>query len=128
MPHTERMHFDHGHVRSSGLPDDVGIRLDMNRAMVKLLVDDDTAVDHRNLRWTARGRIKDPPSSSAADKAAGRLVRLSGTATNSEIRIHPGGIATLSATFSRAYVQDLRRAHKSGGVPTIDDPSRGHQS
>ncbi|MEV5787255.1 hypothetical protein AB0M86_47420 [Streptomyces sp. NPDC051639] len=115
-------------LRSLGLPDDVEIHLDMDRAMVKLLVDDGTAVDHWNLRWTARGRIKDSRSPSAGDKAAGRLVRLSGSATNSEIRIHRGGIAILSAMFSRAYVQDLRRAHKSGGVPTIDDPSRGHQS
>jgi hypothetical protein len=97
MPYTERMHVDHGHLRFPGLPDDVGIRLDMNRVMVKLLVDDGTPVDHWNLRWNARGRIKDPPSPSADDKAAGRL-------------------------------GDLRRAHKSGGVPTIDDPSRGHQS
>ncbi|MDX3690214.1 hypothetical protein PV726_07725 [Streptomyces europaeiscabiei] len=127
MPRTGHMHFDHGTSAPPGLPDDVGIRLDMNRAMVKQ-PDDGTAVDHWNLRWTARGRIKDPPSPSAGDREAGRPVRLSGSATNSEIRIHPGGIATLSATFSRAYVQDLRRAHKSGGVPTIDDPSRGHQS
>ncbi|MFD8220836.1 hypothetical protein ACFV2U_46040 [Streptomyces sp. NPDC059697] len=115
-------------LRSPGLPDDVEIHLDMDRAMVKLLVDDGTAVDHWNLRWTARGRIKDSRSPSAGDRSAGRLVRLSGSATNSEIRIHRGGIAILSAMFSRAYVQDLRRAHKSGGVPTIDDPSRGHQS
>ncbi|WP_060905211.1 hypothetical protein [Streptomyces scabiei] len=98
MPHTEPMHVDHGHLRFPGLPDDVGIHpLDMNRATVELPVDDGTAVDHWNLRRTARGRIKAPPSPSADDKAAGRL-------------------------------GDLRRAHKSGGVPTIDDPSRGHQS
>ncbi|MFD7004220.1 hypothetical protein ACFWA5_50450 [Streptomyces mirabilis] len=115
-------------LRSPGLPDDVEIHLDMDRAMVKLLVDDGTAVDHWNLRWTARGRINGSRSPSAGDQAAGRLVRLSGSATNSEIRIHRGGIAILSAMFSRAYVQDLRRAHKNGGVPTIDDPSRGHQS
>jgi hypothetical protein len=133
---TEAGHFEikarHGtavlDLRSPDLPDDVEIHLDMDRAMVKLLVDDGTAVDHWNLRWTARGRIKDSRSPSAGDQVAGRLVRLSGSATNSEIRIHRGGIAILSAMFSRAYVQDLRRAHKSGGVPTIDDPSRGHQS
>jgi hypothetical protein len=26
--------------------------------------------------------------------------------------------------FSRAYLQDLRHAHKTGGVPTVDDPGR----
>ncbi len=93
-----------------------------------MLVDDTTAIDHWNLRWTARGKVKDSPSSSTThNTTAGRRVRLSGSATNSEIRIHRGGIAILSAMFSRAYFQDVRRAHKSGGVPTIDDP-RGHQS
>ncbi|MFG2626103.1 hypothetical protein [Streptomyces sp. NPDC048473] len=153
MSLTERIHSDHGLVkhlgnwteasrfevkarhgaavldlRSPGLPDDIEIHLDMDRAMVKLLVDDDTAIDHWNLSWTARGKIKDSTSSSSGDKTAGRLVHLSGSATNSEIRIHRGGIALLSAMFSRAYVQDVRRAHKTGGVPTIDDPARGHQS
>jgi hypothetical protein len=55
-------------------------------------------------------------------------IHLSGSATNSEIRIHRGGIAILSAMFSRAYFQDVRRAHKSSGAPTTDDPTRGHQS
>jgi hypothetical protein len=26
--------------------------------------------------------------------------------------------------FSRAYWDDLRRAHKEGGFPTVDDPAR----
>ncbi|MER5684652.1 hypothetical protein [Streptomyces sp. NPDC002205] len=153
MSLTERIHSDHGLVKHLGnwteagrfevkarhgaavldlrspcLPDDIEIHLDMDRAMVKLLVGDDTAIDHWNLSWTARGKIKDSTSSSDGDKAAGRLVHLSGSATNSEIRIHRGGIALLSAMFSRTYVQDVRRAHKTGGVPTIDDPTRGHQS
>ncbi|MFC9245766.1 hypothetical protein ACFT7S_17650 [Streptomyces sp. NPDC057136] len=153
MSLTERIHSDHGLVkhlgnwteaghfevtarhgaavldlRSPDLPDEVEIHLDMDRAVVKLLVDDGTAIDHWNLRWTARGKIKDSQSSSTRDKAAGRRIHLSGSATNSEIRIHRGGIAILSAMFSRAYVQDVLRAHKAGGVPTIDDPARGHQS
>ncbi|WP_441248194.1 hypothetical protein [Kitasatospora sp. McL0602] len=96
--------------------------------MVKLLVDDSTAIDSRSLRWTARGKIKDSWSSSADGKGTGRRIRLSGSATNSEIRIHRGGIAVLSAMCSRAYVQDLLRAHRTGGMPTIDDPTRGYQS
>jgi hypothetical protein len=132
---TEAGHFEikarHGtavlDLRSPDLPDDVEIHLDMDRAMVKLLVDDATAIDHSNLRWTARGKVKDSQSASTHNTAAGRRVRLSGSAANSEIRIHRGGIAILSAMFSRAYFQDVRRAHKSGDVPTIDDP-RGHQS
>ncbi|MEU1528483.1 hypothetical protein [Streptomyces fagopyri] len=153
MSLTERIHSDHdlvkhlGHwteagqfeikarhgavvldLRSPGLPDDIEIHLDMERAMVKLLVDDGTSIDHWNLRWTARGKIKGSPSASTRDAVAGRRVRLSGSATNSEIRIQRAGIANLSAMFSRAYVQDVCRAYKSGAVPTIDDPARGHQS
>ncbi|MCZ0983022.1 hypothetical protein O1L60_39765 [Streptomyces diastatochromogenes] len=167
MSLTERIHSDHdlvkhlgnwteaGHfeikarhstavldLRSPDLPDDVEIHLDIDRAMVKLLVDDATVIDHGNLRWTARGKVKDsqsspPPSpspspsstststsTSAHDTSAGRRVRLSGSATNSEIRVHRGGVAILSAMFSRAYVQDVRRAYRNGGVPTIDDPRR----
>ncbi|MDJ0381003.1 hypothetical protein [Streptomyces sp. G-G2] len=160
MSLTERIHSDHGLVkrlgnwteadhfevkarhgaavldlRSPDLPDDVEIHLDMDRAMVKLLVDDGTTIDHWNLKWSARGKIKDSTSpstrltaASTRDTAVGRRVRLTGSATNSEIRIHRGGIAILSAMFSRAYVEDVRRAHRVGGVPTIDDPARGHQS
>jgi hypothetical protein len=115
-------------LRSPGLPDDVEIHLDMDRAMVKLLVDDDTTVDHWNLRWTARGKIKGSRSASPGAKPAGRRIHLSGSAANSEIRIHRGGVAILSAMFSRAYVQDVRHAHKTGGVTTIDHPGRGHES
>ncbi|MGQ4390052.1 hypothetical protein [Streptomyces sp. SAS_270] len=153
MSLTERIHCDHGLVkhlgnwteagrfevrarrgaavldlRSPHLPDDVDIHLDMDRAMVKLLVDDGATVDHGDLRWTARGRIKDSPSPSTGANAAGRRIHLSGSAANSEIRVHRGGIAILSAMFSRAYVQDVRRAHQTGGAPTIDDPTRGHRS
>jgi hypothetical protein len=41
-----------------------------------------------------------------------------------EIRVHRGGIAQLSAMFSREYWADLRRAHKEGGFPAVDDPTR----
>ena len=38
--------------------------------------------------------------------------------------MHRGGIAILSAMFSRAFVQDLCLARKTGGYPTVDDPAR----
>jgi hypothetical protein len=156
MSRTERVHSDHGLVkhlgnwtdagrfevrarrgaavldlRSPDLPDDIEIHLDMDRALVKLLVDDDTDVDHWDLGWTARGKVKDSrpaATATATDKAPRRRIKLSGSAANSEVRVHRGGIAQLSAMFSRAYVQDVRRAHRTGGVPTIDDPRRGHTS
>ncbi len=153
MSLTERIHSDHGLVkhlgnwteaghfevkarrgaavldlRSPDLPDDIDIHLDLDRAMVKLLVDDGTAIDHWNLEWTARGRIKDAWTTPAPDAAPTRRVRLTGSVTNGEIRVHRGGIAFLSAMFSRAYVQDVRRAHKTGGVPTVADPAGTYQS
>ncbi|MFD4555407.1 hypothetical protein ACFWP5_14000 [Streptomyces sp. NPDC058469] len=115
-------------LRSPDLPDDVEIHLDMDRALVKLLVDDDTAVDHWDLTWTDRGKVKDSGPAPTGDKATGRRVRLSGSATNSEIRVRRGGVAILTAMCSRAYLQDVRAAHRTGTVPTIDDPSRSHQS
>ena len=54
----------------------------------------------------------------------GRRVRLSGHAATSEVRVHRGGMAALSAMFSRVYVQDLRQARKNGSYPTVDDPTR----
>ena len=39
--------------------------------------------------------------------------------------MHRGGMAALSAMFSRAFVQDLRQARKNGSYPTVDDPTRG---
>ncbi|SHN29812.1 hypothetical protein [Actinacidiphila paucisporea] len=153
MSLAERIHSDHGLVkhlgnwteagrfevkarhgaavldlRSPGLPDDIVIHIDLDRAMVKLLVDDSAAIDHWNLRWTARGRIKDSRPVSGCDEGTGRRIRLSGSATNSEIRIHRGGIAVLSAMFSRAWIQDARRAHKTGGAMTIDGLTTGQQS
>ncbi|MET7451430.1 hypothetical protein ABZT03_05925 [Streptomyces sp. NPDC005574] len=153
MPVTERVHSDNGLVkrlgnwtraghfevrarhgaavldlRSPDLPDEVEIHLDMDRAMVKLLVDEDTSIDHWNLKWPAKGKIKDSQSSTTSAAATGRRVLLSGSATNSEIRVHRGGIATLSAMFSRAYAQDVLRAHRTGGTPTVDAPARGYRS
>ena len=60
----------------------------------------------------------------AARGPGGRRVRLSGRAENSEVRVHRGGRAALSAMFSRAYLQDLRQARKNGSYPTVDDPTR----
>ena len=68
-----------------------------------------------------KGRIKDDQRPASA---TGRQIRLVGSASDSEIRVHRGGIAILSAMFSRAYVQDLRQARKNGTHPTVDDPTR----
>lgn len=116
-------------LRSPDLPDEVEVHVELQRATVKLLVPDDAVVEHWDLHWTARGRIKD--ASAAAESPAGpasgaytRRVRLTGISTDSEVRVQRAGIAMLTAMCSREYLQDVRRAHKTGGHPTVDDPAR----
>jgi hypothetical protein len=109
-------------LRSPHMPDDIEIHLDLHRTMVKLLLPEDAPVDHWELTFTGKGRIKD----GAGQNVNGtRRVRLTGTATDSEIRIHRGGVAILSAMCSREYLDDLRAAHREGRLPAIDDPTRG---
>jgi len=108
-------------LRSPAIQGDVEIQLDLHRSVVKLLLADGDQVDHWDLGWTGKGRIKDDQRPASA---TGRQVRLVGSASDSEIRVHRGGIAILSAMFSRAFVQDLRQARKNGTHPTVDDPTR----
>ena len=108
-------------LRSPEIEGDVEIRLDLHRSTVKLLLAEDDQVDQWNLGWTGRGQVKDDQRTAGA---AGRRIRLAGNASHSEIRVHRGGIAILSAMVSRAFIQDLRQARKNGGYPTVDDPAR----
>jgi hypothetical protein len=89
--------------------------------MVKLLVPEDAVVEQWDLRWTAKGKVEDAQAPSGATT---RRIRLVGCADNSQIRIHRGGVAIVSAMLSREYLQDLRAAHQDGRYPTIDDPAR----
>ena len=143
---AERVHVDHGVIkrlgrwtsastfdvrvrsgvlvldlRSPEITDDVEVRLDLHRSTVKLLLAEGDQVDRWDLDWTGRGRVKDDQEPAGP---GGRRIRLSGQADNSEVRVHRGGMAALSAMFSRAFVQDLRQARKNGGYPTVDDPTR----
>ena len=108
-------------LRSPAIQGDVEIRLDLHRSVVKLLLPEGDPVDPWDLGWTGKGRVKDDQRPVSA---SGRQVRLVGSANDSEVRVHRGGIAILSAMFSRAYVQDLRQARKNGAYPTVDDPTR----
>jgi hypothetical protein len=145
-PEAERLHVDHAvakrlgrwtsasrfdarvrygalvlDLRSPDVTGDIEARLDLQRSTLKLLLAEGDHVDHRDLDWTGRGRVKDDQRPAGP---GGRVVRLTGHADNSEIRVHRGGMAALSAMFSRAFVQDLRQARKNGGYPTVDDPTR----
>ena len=111
-------------LRSPEIESDVEIRLNLHRSTVKLLLAEGDQVDHWDLDWTGNGQVKDDQRPAGPN---GRRIRLAGQANNSEIRVHRGGIAMLSAMFSRAFVQDLRQVRKNGGYPTVDDPTRAVQ-
>jgi hypothetical protein len=129
-------------LRAPRLPKEINIELRLERAVVKLLLPEGAIVEHRDLEWSGRGRIKDaqrpnptlsstptpaptPTDSDASDGHTGPIrVRLHGTAQRSEIRVHRGGIAQLTALCSREFIEDALRARKSGTFPTVDDPSR----
>ena len=108
-------------LRSPAIQGDVEVQLDLHRSVVKLLLAEGDQVDHWNLGWTGKGRIKDDQRPSSA---SGRQIRLTGRVNDGEIRVRRGGIAILSAMCSRAFVQDARQARKNGTYPTVDDPTR----
>jgi hypothetical protein len=110
-------------LRSPEIPaGDIEVRVDLDHALLKLLVPDGARVERRDLRHTGRGRVKDWQGTGATD--GGRVIRIAGAAHDSEIRVHRGGIALLSAMFTREYFDDARRAHRDGTMPTVDDPTR----
>jgi hypothetical protein len=109
-------------LRSPQIPDgDVRIDVDLDGAVLKLLVADDAVIDDWDLHRAGRGKVKD---AQGPGTPGGRRVVLTGRMRRGEVRVHRGGIAMLSAMFSRAYLTDLRRAHREGGFPTVDDPTR----
>ncbi len=108
-------------LRSPEIPEgDIEIRLNLHRAMVKLLVPDDVVIETWDLQWVNRGQVKD---GAAPKDAAGRRIRLVGTINNGEVRVHRGGMAIWSAMFTKEFIQDCRDANKEGRVPTLIDPT-----
>jgi hypothetical protein len=103
-------------------PGDIDITLDLDHAMVKLLLPVDAVIDDEDLRWTGRGRIKDHQARPEAQQ--GRIVRINGEIRHGEIRVNREGIAILSAMFTKEYLHDALAAHREGRHPTIDDPAR----
>ncbi|WP_042427142.1 hypothetical protein [Streptacidiphilus anmyonensis] len=109
-------------LRSPELPADLEIHVDLRRASVKLLLPEETEVDHWDVQWTGRGKVKDAEKGTTLP--ATRRVRLVGAADNSEIRVLRAGVAAVTAIFTREWLDDARRARKEGRLPTLDDPTR----
>ena len=126
---TERrfeVHCHRGHavldLRSPQIPDgDILVDVDLDHGMVKLLVAEDAIIDDWDLRRLGRGKVKDSVGPNAP---GGRRILLTGSMRHGEIRVNRGGIAVLAAMFSKEYLADLRRVHREGGYPTVDDPTR----
>ena len=107
-------------LRSPQIPaGDIDVDVQLGRATLKLLVPDDAVVDDWDLRRSGHGKVKDAERPKAA---GGRRIVLTGELRNAEIRVHRGGIAVLSAMFSREFLADARRARAEGRVPTVADP------
>jgi hypothetical protein len=109
-------------LRSPRIPDgDIEVAVHIDHGVVKLLLPEDAVIDDWDLRRYGRGKLKDAVGPNGA---GGRRVVLTGSMRDGEIRVHRGGIAMLSAMFSKPHLADLRRVHREGGYPTVDDPTR----
>ncbi|MBO8188090.1 hypothetical protein [Streptomyces spirodelae] len=111
------VHLD---LRSAQLPDgDIELRLLSERSMLKLLLPQDAVLDETELTLVGRCKIKDRERHVPHH---GRVIRLTGTLQRGEIRVARGGVATLSAMFSREFIDDCRTAHRNGTHPVLPDP------
>jgi len=125
---TFQVHARHAQVtidlRSPQIPaGDIDLGLNLDHSTVRLLVAGDTVIDHWDLTWTGRGKVKQTYHPSPVGPS--RRIHLTGQVRHGEVRVQSGGIAQLSAIASRGYLADARRAHADGGTPTLDDPARG---
>ena len=110
------------HLRSPGIGDgDIDIASELDNSALILLVPEGAVINQTQLRWTGRGRVKD---ATGRDANGGRAIHLTGHIQRGEVRVRRGGGAILAAMFSCEYAEDVRRAHREGTVPTIDDPAR----
>ena len=108
-------------LRSPQLPaGELVVDLDLDRAMVKLLLPDEAVVGQEDIVWTGSGKVKD----GVGPAGEVRRVRLTGRIHNGEVRVARGGVAMLAAMFTREWVQDAKQARREGVWPTVDDPAR----
>ncbi len=109
-------------LRSPRIPaGDIRVTVDLDHAVLRLLVPDDAVVDDWDLHRTGRGRVKD--SAAPATASGDRRIVLSGQVRRGEIRVSRHGIAVLSAMWSREFLADLRSAHREGRQPSVADPA-----
>jgi hypothetical protein len=104
---------------------EIEIRLDLDHAMVKLLVPDSSIVDHDDVRRVGRCGFVDWSATSAPGE---RRIRVVGEMRSSELRINRGGIAIVSAMLTGEYLHDLRRAFRENHVTSLKDFQQAYRT
>lgn len=103
---------------------DIEIHLDIDHAMVKLLVPEGANIDHDELRRVGSGKVKDW---TGTGKSGGRRILLLGEMRRAEVRINRGGVAIVSAMLTRQYLDDLLRAYREARITSIDELRRAYR-
>jgi hypothetical protein len=112
-------------LRSRGIPaGDIDIRLDVDHAMVKLLVPEGATVDHDDVRRIGRCGDVDWGGTQAPGE---RRIRVTGEMCSSELRVNRGGIAIMAAMLTREYLEDLRRAVHESHATSLQDVQRAYR-
>jgi hypothetical protein len=87
--------------------EEIELLLEIDGSTLILLLADDAAVEHWDLRFAGRGRVKD-------DQAPGRpaTVRLHGRAADSRVVVRRGGMAELASLASLSRLREAHHSHK----------------
>jgi len=100
---------------------DIEVSLDLDHAVVTLLVPVGAIIDDGDVRRIGRGRVRDW---TGVSEPGGRRIVLTGELRKAEVRVHRGGIAILTAMRTREYLADALAARRAGRFPSTDDPAR----
>jgi hypothetical protein len=90
--------------------DETDLLLELDGSTLTLLLADDAAVEHWDLHFAGRGRVKDDQA-----PAGGATVRLHGRAAGSQVIIRRGGLAELASLASLARLREAHHIHQLAG-------------
>ena len=94
-------------LRAAGR-DEIELLLELDGSTLTLLVADDAPVEHWDLRFAGRGRVKDDQAPHGT-----ATVRLSGQAAGSRVIVRRGGPAELVSLASLARLREAHRTHRT---------------
>ena len=96
-------------LRAAGR-DELELLLELDGSALTLLLADDAAVEHWDLHFAGRGRVKDDQAPSGP-----ATVRLHGRAAGSRVVIRRGGSAELASLASLARLREAHHTHQLAG-------------